>query len=784
MSSECIRTAIWRRDSSLCALPSPQGQGAPFRTFATSDSASPACCLMKLCSICSKRPVAGSRSPPTPSKEWLKTALAATGVPLPSNPRDTRELFRQLTQHRHVPAVAAYVNQMDLNDFLHASRDRAEWLQLIYPSLSALRESWLDDNIRVCAVHVTAPAAQSKRRSARPSLLHPGQSSDAAAALDAALSSGQQRKQRLDAFEKALTKAEEALSSLRTSFLELTHIDVPRSAFRTKRRALETSFSRVLSDALVFFRHEDPSKASSFCRTAFCSVSEAVPSVSFVSDSTICFQAERIALASGHVRTLRASRLASSDIQPDVFKSLFGFLGLDLVEAFLDILNQFAIWELLPVFRTRRQLSDQVSARAVPEAHLSRRKLSQLDSILLALFVLRTGVSFRNAAFFFNVSRASAQRAFSTAIIWLYIAMQQMQKFVDEEPAPPESHTHIFRRASPFADLPEVFMILDATEFGVQAFDDLKARRTTYSNYKHKLTIKVLVCLSEIGHISFVSRGYAGNISDNYITDVSNALLRVPRNSACMVDKGFTIAHLAAQHDLHLYTPPRVKDKRLSALGVNLCQLIARRRVQVEIAIGQMRTWRFLCKPVKTSQIDLFSAIIRIIGHLTNATCRPFVPRDSFIPMAEVSSAGDMAQVQDQEVMAAQGGEVAVDEDELVSDVSDFEDLDPPEMEGAYDDHAESYLDESVVNDDEAHDENEDERQSKDLDELTLALSDLVLEPEPPTIVQDVQEPEPQSYDDDTLVRMCSAITSSLERVGAKFDNVQLFVSDDDSEDQ
>jgi hypothetical protein len=54
-----------------------------------------------------------------------------------------------------------------------------------------------------------------------------------------------------------------------------------------------------------------------------------------------------------------------------------------------------------------------------------------------------------------------------------------------------------------------------------------KAQRTTWSNYKHANTFKLLVGIVPTGTITFISKLYSGSISDQAIVNESGFLDKV-----------------------------------------------------------------------------------------------------------------------------------------------------------------------------------------------------------------------------------------------------------------
>ena len=74
------------------------------------------------------------------------------------------------------------------------------------------------------------------------------------------------------------------------------------------------------------------------------------------------------------------------------------------------------------------------------------------------------------------------------------------------------------RRPETYADIPCLRAFIDCTEFYIQKPSLPSSQRRTHSVYKARNTFKLLISISPVLHINFISRLYSGCISDKEIT--------------------------------------------------------------------------------------------------------------------------------------------------------------------------------------------------------------------------------------------------------------------------
>ena len=168
-------------------------------------------------------------------------------------------------------------------------------------------------------------------------------------------------------------------------------------------------------------------------------------------------------------------------------------------------------------------------------------------------------------------------------------------------------------------EYPNTRIIIDATKFPVERPSSLLAQACTFSAYKNKNTVKLLIGVTPSGAISFVSEGYEGSISDRKLVEVSGLLDKLEPRDEIRTDKGFTIQDLLISHGIRLNIPPFLqKNKQMAANDVFLTKKIARLRVHVERAIGHVKEYKILQDTLPASMWDSISNVIYICYMLSN----------------------------------------------------------------------------------------------------------------------------------------------------------------------
>lgn len=213
--------------------------------------------------------------------------------------------------------------------------------------------------------------------------------------------------------------------------------------------------------------------------------------------------------------------------------------------------------------------------------------LSLEDQLLLTLMKLRLGRTEQELAYIFGVSTATISRLIVCWVNFLYLRLGMLPIWPTWE-AVEQSMPASFRRT-----YPDTFAIVDATELFCETPSGLSLQSQHYSDYKSHTTVKGLVAISPNGSFIFVSQLFSGSISDRELfqkSGILRLLKKVPEKKSIMADRGFEVQDLLIDAKLILNSPPFLDgEKTLSKENVKKTQRIARLRIHVERAIGQVK---------------------------------------------------------------------------------------------------------------------------------------------------------------------------------------------------
>jgi len=212
-------------------------------------------------------------------------------------------------------------------------------------------------------------------------------------------------------------------------------------------------------------------------------------------------------------------------------------------------------------------------------------KLSAFQEFICTLLKLRINSPLEDLSYRFGVSTSTVSRIFIKWLRQMDIRMKGLIHWPDRE-ALHKTMPACFQAS--FGK--KVAIIIDCFEIFIERPSNLQAKASTWSNYKHKNTVKVLMGITPQGVVSFVSETWGGRVSDKHLTDNCGILRKLLPGDVVLADRGFDIAESVGMMQASLHIPAFTKGKaQLSALEVENTRTIANVRIHVERVIGCVR---------------------------------------------------------------------------------------------------------------------------------------------------------------------------------------------------
>ena len=185
----------------------------------------------------------------------------------------------------------------------------------------------------------------------------------------------------------------------------------------------------------------------------------------------------------------------------------------------------------------------------------------------------------------FNVSKTTASTVFLKWLDIMFVRLKPLIKWPEREQLW-ETTPLCFRKHFKT----KVAIIIDCFEVFINKPANLLARATTWSQYKHHNTIKVLIGICPQGTISFILKAWRGRVSDKHLTVHCGLLSNLLPGDCILADRGFDIMDSAALYCAEVQIPAFTRGKKqLSAVDVENSRRIASVRIYVEQVIGNVR---------------------------------------------------------------------------------------------------------------------------------------------------------------------------------------------------
>jgi len=100
-----------------------------------------------------------------------------------------------------------------------------------------------------------------------------------------------------------------------------------------------------------------------------------------------------------------------------------------------------------------------------------------------------------------------------------------------------------------------VAVIIDCFEVFIERPSNLRARASTWSNYKHRNTAKLLIGIILQGTVAFISEAWGGRFSNKQLTKRCGILKKLLPGDVVLADHGFDMADSVTSVQAKLYIP-------------------------------------------------------------------------------------------------------------------------------------------------------------------------------------------------------------------------------------
>ena len=248
---------------------------------------------------------------------------------------------------------------------------------------------------------------------------------------------------------------------------------------------------------------------------------------------------------------------------------------------------------------------------------------SIVDRFFMVLIKLRKNFTNFDLSQFFDISEADVYNVFCTWVRFMSLQWRELNLW-------PNRDLVKFYAPSGFkTEYPNCRVIIDGTECPIKKPKKPTAQQATYSVYKNKNTVKVLVGISPSGMVTYVSPAFGGSASDRQIVERSDLDRLCDPGDEIMSDKGFNVQDLFAGDSVKITIPTFFKKKnRMSQKTILHDRKISSKRIHVERVIGLAKSYKILQKALNTSETMLSSDITFICFMLCNfRSC--IVPTDA-----------------------------------------------------------------------------------------------------------------------------------------------------------
>ncbi|XP_048733958.1 uncharacterized protein LOC125650059 [Ostrea edulis] len=235
------------------------------------------------------------------------------------------------------------------------------------------------------------------------------------------------------------------------------------------------------------------------------------------------------------------------------------------------------------------------------------------NQLFLTLIKLRQYKTNFELSRLFSVSTTTVENIWLTWVNFMYRQWQEVNFWPDRE------LVNFFAPRDFYSKFPTTRLIIDGTEIAVKKPKPPIAQQSTFSTYKNRNTVKVLVGSTPGGLVSFISSAFGGSASDRQLVERSSLLNQCEPGDSVMSDKGFNVQDMFACRDVKINIPTFFKKKnRMSGNTVLHDRKISSKRVHIERIIGLAKTFKILKGPLNSTETKLASEIVFVCFTMCN----------------------------------------------------------------------------------------------------------------------------------------------------------------------
>jgi hypothetical protein len=173
----------------------------------------------------------------------------------------------------------------------------------------------------------------------------------------------------------------------------------------------------------------------------------------------------------------------------------------------------------------------------------------------MTLVKLRTHLTNYELGIFFDINERQVSNVFITWINFMFVQWSEINWW------PSRQLISFFAPKDFYHKFPKTRLVFDCTEVPITKPTQPVAQYDTFSSYKNRNTVKVLVSISPGGLVTHVSQAYGGSTSDRQIVERSGLLAMCDPGDEVMGDKGFNVDDLFGPYKVTMNIPKFFKKK-------------------------------------------------------------------------------------------------------------------------------------------------------------------------------------------------------------------------------